>query len=124
MNSEDNILLNSDIESNNTLENKNTDLDIYLKFLLIFIMLYFFAPIIFIEFYYGFTNMNELKSLTIYLYNFCYGCIFSLFIIVSLISIIVTNNIKKCLIFLSVFFFIIISVFNIIVMIYILVCKI
>ena len=99
------------LENNENFLSKN-NMEIYLKCLLLFLILYSFIPPIFVAFYYGFRNIDKLNSFTIYLYNICIGIILSFFILISIVSIIVTNNVKKCIIFLSIIFYIIMLILD------------
>ena len=111
-NNENDILLENKILNENFISKNN--IEIYIKCLLLFLIFYSLIPPIFVTFYYGFKNIDKLNSFTIYLYNICIGIILSFFILISIVSIIVTNNVKKCMIFLSIIFYIIISLFNLI----------
>jgi hypothetical protein len=95
----------------------------YIKFVLIYIIYFIFFPPTFIIFYYVFNNIHELTTMSIYLYNFIYSCLYCLFMLISIVSIIVTDDIKQCIIYLSIGFCFIIFILNLITSIFLLVYK-
>ena len=120
----------SDIENNSLLlEEKysnqfNNYMHIIIKFSYICMLQIVFIPSIFIIFYFVFNNFHELNNMSIYLYNFYYGCLYCLFVLIAIITIILTHDIKICIIYLSIGLCILSTLFNIIISIILLVYKI